>query len=196
MYRNDTRDKIMARISEGMHLSGYQGLRTDKVIEALGITKGAFYHYFIDKPTVALAVIDEIHAKNYIATWQGLTDGPEPVLDKLATALEGIKGMVTEENVHLGCPVNNLIQEMAPLEESFRLRLKHIVETELSLISEALVYARDHGQVKSDTKAYEEAMCIINGLEGAYSTGKLFRSKEFFDTSVDQIIAHIRTLAV
>lgn len=196
MYRNDTREKIMARISEGMHLSGYQGLRTDKVIEALGITKGAFYHYFIDKPTVALAVIDEIHAKNYIATWQGLTEGPEPVLDKLVAALEGIKAMVTEENVHLGCPINNLIQEMAPLDETFRQRLKHIVETELSLIAEALTYARESRQIKPDTQAYEEAMCVINGLEGAYSTGKLFRSKAYFDTSVDQIIAHVRGLAV
>lgn len=195
MYRNDTRDKIMARISEGMHLSGYQGLRTDKVIEALGITKGAFYHYFIDKPTVALAVIDEIHAKNYIATWQGLTDGPEPVLDKLAAALEGIKAMVTDENVHLGCPINNLIQEMAPLDETFRQRLKHIVETELTLISDALQYAQDHGQIQADAKPYAEAMCVINGLEGAYSTGKLFRSKHYFDISVDQIIGHIRGLA-
>ena len=194
-YRNDTRDKIMTRIAEGMHLSGYQGLRTDKVIEAMGITKGAFYHYFIDKPTVALAVIDEIHARNYIDTWKDLKTSPGTVIENLAQALVGIRDMVTAENVHLGCPVNNLVQEMAPLDEAFRQRLEHIVATEIQLIGEALEYGQNLGQVAQDLDAEDEAMCIINALEGAYSTGKLFRSKVYFDRSIDRIIRQVRSMA-
>jgi AcrR family transcriptional regulator len=186
----------MSRIAEGMHESGYQGLRTDKVIEALGITKGAFYHYFMDKPTVALAVIDEIHAKNYISTWEGLISTDTRIIDGLILRLEFVKSTVTDDNVHLGCPVNNLIQEMSPLDEVFRQKLVLIVSEELRLIGEAIDYGIRAAQIRPKVVAAVEALGVINGLEGAYSTSKLFRSKPMFDQGVDRIISQLRSLEV
>jgi TetR/AcrR family transcriptional regulator, transcriptional repressor for nem operon len=195
MYRTDTRERIMSSIAVGMHESGFQGLRTDKIIEALGITKGAFYHYFSDKPSVALAVIDEIHTKNYVETWQGLITADGRVLEKLAQKLEFIKTTVTNENVHLGCPVNNLIQEMSPLDEEFRHKLETIVGEELRLIAEALAHGQEIGEVRGDINPDDEALFIMNGIEGTYSTSKLFRSKDMFDKGVGHIIRRLETLA-
>jgi AcrR family transcriptional regulator len=194
MFRNDTRDKIMSRIASGMHESGYQGLRTDRVIEQLGITKGAFYHYFIDKPSAALAVIDEIHARNYVGAWQGLQN--DNVIGAIIGTLSFIKTTITDENVHLGCPVNNLIQEMSPLDEVFRGKLEAIVSEEVRLLTEAFAYGVAHGQIQPDIDARDEAFCIINSMHGAYSTSKLFRSKPIFDGAVDRIIRHLQAMAL
>ena len=45
----DTRTAILEKNFEAIYKSGFQAVRTDKVVADLGITKGAFYHYFPDK---------------------------------------------------------------------------------------------------------------------------------------------------
>ena len=47
--QSDTRQRILEKNFEAMHEHGYQGMRADKVVKELGITKGAFYHYFEGK---------------------------------------------------------------------------------------------------------------------------------------------------
>ena len=63
----NTREQILNKNYESMCVHGFQGLRTDKVIDTLGITKGAFYHYFSSKKELGYAIVDEIIAPHYIS---------------------------------------------------------------------------------------------------------------------------------
>lgn len=84
----DTRTQILQHIFEAIKLHGYQGLRTDKVISELGVTKGAFYHYFPDKQSVGYAVTDEIIAPMYISNWSNLLTGNGSVLEHILAAIQ------------------------------------------------------------------------------------------------------------
>ncbi|MDB5014222.1 MAG: hypothetical protein JWQ25_2424, partial [Daejeonella sp.] len=83
----DTRTQILNKNYEAMSKHGFQGLRTDKVIAELNITKGAFYHYFPSKNSVGYAVVDELMTPQYITNWANLVRKDVHVIDAFIEAL-------------------------------------------------------------------------------------------------------------
>ncbi|ELR72731.1 Transcriptional regulator, TetR family [Fulvivirga imtechensis AK7] len=188
-----TRDQILSKNYEAMCLHGFQGLRTDKVINDLGITKGAFYHYFSGKKELGYAIVDEIIAPHYISNFKRL-EGAERVIDAIIEALESIRACSTEDNVHIGCPLNNLIQEMSPLDSTFRNKLNHILKTQKELLADALKRGMGSGEIKKDIEPEEVALYILASIEGTYTLAKSFQSKKVFDQSMDQLTGYIKML--
>lgn len=62
----DTREKILTAMFSDGHLNGFQGLRADKVITEIGVTKGALYHYFPTNQSIGLSIIDEMIEPMYL----------------------------------------------------------------------------------------------------------------------------------
>lgn len=184
----DTRGEILQKNFEAMRLYGFQGLRTDKVIAQMGITKGAFYHYFKDKLNVGYAVVDELIAPSYINTWKHLSTSGVHVIDAIAETLRRIAGYSDQETIHLGCPLNNLIQEMSPLDEGFNKRLAAILNEERKMIRQGIETGIAHGTIVADTDADALALFILASLEGSYAIGKSFNSYSKFIVCVEQLI--------
>lgn len=176
-----------------MQLHGFQGLRTDKVITDLSITKGAFYHYFPDKTSVGYAVLDEILKPTYLSIWSDLLEDTQPVYTAIANRLRLITTFCSQENIHLGCPVNNLIQEMSPLDEGFRIRLCQILDGEIIAIENALLAAQAKGLISADTNCRAMADYILAALNGCYTIGKVFNSFDKFKCSMDMLIDYVQS---
>ena len=62
----DTRNLILQTSFEAIHKHGYNGTRIDKELEKIGITKGAFYHYFSGKEDLLVTVIKEILGPSFV----------------------------------------------------------------------------------------------------------------------------------
>ena len=191
---NDTRQSILEKNYEAIHRQGFQGTRTDKVIEDLGITKGAFYHYFKNKQELGYAVVDEIIAPNYIGLWKQLEDFEAHPIDGILDVLNQFKTRFREEEIKLGCPLNNLIQEMAPLDDGFQERLTAILSEIHSAIQQALERANANLQVATLIDEASIAYFILAAVEGSFTIGKAHQSKEVFDKSIDQLIRYVRSL--
>ncbi len=190
----DTRTQILNKNFEAMCKHGFQGLRTDKVIAELNITKGAFYHYFPSKDSVGYAVVDEIIYPFYTGCWENLMKPNQHVIDSFIETLTKIKSFTTPETIHLGCPLNNLIQEMAPLDDGFRKRLVKVTAKIKQHIVEALNYGIKTKQVKSDISVNETAIFILAAFEGSYSMGKIFQDYTDFSNCFDQLFNFLNTL--
>jgi TetR/AcrR family transcriptional repressor of nem operon len=184
----DTRGEILQKNFEAMRLYGFQGLRTDKVIAQMGITKGAFYHYFKDKLNVGYAVVDELIAPSYISTWKNLSTQGVHVIDAISNTLRCIAGYSNQETIHLGCPLNNLIQEMSPLDEGFNKRLSSILNEERKMIRQGIEGGIADGTILADTDADALTLFILASLEGSYAIGKSFNSYSKFIVCVEQLI--------
>jgi len=194
MNATDTRAKILEKNAEAIHINGFQGTRTDKVIAELGITKGAFYHYFPDKLAMGYAIIDEILYPQYISAFAHLENYSGNPVDGVVAGIERIRKTCDEKTVGYGCPLNNLIQEMSPLDEGFRKRLSRIVEKEIDLIAQAFVQAKANGQMAAHVEPQALANFVFAGLEGSFTVGKIKQSKQDFDASVDQLVQFLNTL--
>ncbi len=195
-FMKDTRKLILEKNFHAMHLNGFQGMRTDKVISDLGITKGAFYHYFSDKLSLGYAIIEEIIAPQFISTWQGLENFKGNPIDGIVEIIKLISSSQSDSDISLGCPLNNLMQEMSPLEEGFKLRLNKIISKMHYFISAALQSGKDQNQVIKSIEPHETAYFIISSIEGSFGIAKTLQSKTVFNHSINQLIIYLETLKI
>jgi hypothetical protein len=120
--------------------------------------------------------------------WEG-----HPV-DKLQAHLQFLSERATDEEVALGCPLNNLVQEMSPLDEDFRLRMKMIVEHIHGSIVAALLRGQAAGQVRSDIQPDQIAQFYFGGIEGAYTLAKVRKDASAFKSNMQLLGQFLDTL--
>jgi len=106
---------------EEVYRCGFQAASLDRILAKAGVTKGALYHHFADKAALGYAVVDEVVKGLLLQRWLGLLDQQtgDP-LTSLQRVLRHRAASLTAEEIELGCPLNNLAQEMSPLDERFR----------------------------------------------------------------------------
>ncbi|MCB0559054.1 MAG: TetR/AcrR family transcriptional regulator [Lewinellaceae bacterium] len=189
----DTRRQILEKNFEAIHKHGFQGLRTDQVIKELGITKGAFYHYFSGKQELGYCVVDEIIAPQYLDHWNQLYSYVGHPIEGIIERLMALRREMPGENIQLGCPLNNLIQEMTPLDEGFRQKLNRIARGMHLAIQDALIRGQKARLVDPDADPEKVAFFVLSTLEGSFSIAKSFQNRRPFDASIDLLINHLRT---
>ena len=146
----NTRNRILHAAFKEMHRHGYQGLRIDAVLKETGLKKGALYHHFTGKQALGYAVLEELIQKRVAELWiTPLDDYDDPIA--------GIKSIFTTAGeswgdtfFSLGCPLNNLAQEMSPIDEGFRTSIESFMSYWKKEIVEALTRGQNNGVVKKD----------------------------------------------
>jgi AcrR family transcriptional regulator len=193
---NATRAQILERNFHAVRLHGFQGMRADKVITELGITKGALYHYFPNKYELGYAIVDELLTPAYVNSWRPFEEATAHHLDALVACLEDHKRRATEEDIRLGCPLNNLVQEMTPLDEGFRTRLQALVRGMHASLETGFRNAQAAGAITTVVNPTRTAWFVLSCVEGSYGMGKAAQSVAVFKASIDQLITYLRTLAL
>lgn len=176
----NTRQKIMQAAFQEMHKNGYQGMRIDQVLKLTGLKKGALYHHFSSKQDLGYAVLEEMIqtriSKLWIEPLKSLTD-PLKGLHDLFMALDNVW---SDEFFNHGCPLNNLAQEMSPIDEGFRERIKSFFNEWKTAISDALTRGQQQGIVKSGINTDDCAIFILAAIEGALGMAKNHQNKTVY----------------
>jgi AcrR family transcriptional regulator len=196
MQDKNTRRLILESLYEDMQVNGFQGLRADKVIKKLGITKGALYHYFPDKFSIGYAIVDEIIGPTFIGYWLPLKAYKGNPLVFMEKSIQSIQKQFSEKNVVVGSPLSNLIHEMSPLDEGFRIRLQAIVNQIHQIIEQALARGQQEGIVSPQLKPAELAWFILSGFEGSYSISKVAKSTELFVENLNTLKQYLGTMKI
>ncbi len=189
-----TREKLLMAAFEEIHLHGFQGLRIDRLLEKTGLTKGAFYHHFKSKKALGYAVVDEVIARMIHDLWlEPLQQSADPI-DTIGTALSRKTDILGEDFVVLGCPLNNLAQEMSPVDEGFRQKLQTIFEGWVREIGAALAEGQKQGIIRSDIDPAEAALFVVASFEGAFSLAKNAQSVRALEIGERQLLRYLETL--
>ncbi len=189
-----TRQIILQAAFDSFHAQGFQASSLNNILAATGVTKGALYHYFPDKLTLGYAVIDEI-LKDYVERWwlQPLRDVDDPV-ESLAQLIQERLSNQIPGIVHLGCPLNNLVQEMAPVDGEFRRRLEGLYRLWRKGLSSALRRGQQTGRVRGDVDTDGAAAFIIASIEGAFGQAKAARSLDVFQECMSGLGRYLSSL--
>jgi AcrR family transcriptional regulator len=153
-----------------VYKSGYQGTDLDTILEEAGVTKGALYHHFDSKEALGYAIVDEILATLSREKWIVPLEGAEDPVDALIAIVRSTS--LGSDDVICGCPLNNLSQEMAPLDEGFRTRLARVFDAWQHSIAAALREGRKRGLVRGDVDPGETATFFVALYEGYISLAK------------------------
>ncbi len=174
---------------------GYHGASLERILANTGVTKGALYHHFPHKQALGLAVVREVIGRAFdetlVAPLAGVTD-PLPVLrEVLGRRLVDC----SPETLALGCPLNNLIQELSPRDEAFRHALNEVVERWRAAIEAALRHGQRAGTVRPDADPAGAAHFLIAAVEGIHGMGKALRNPEALRACLGQLEAYLACLA-
>jgi TetR/AcrR family transcriptional regulator, transcriptional repressor for nem operon len=173
-----TRQKLLTAAFEEIYRRGFQAASLDTILAKAGVSKGALYHHFPDKSALGQAVVDEVVRDFLLRRW-GI--GPLKNLEgDPVTALQDIlrhrSAELTAREVELGCPLNNLAQEMSPLDESFRRRVNATFETWREGFAGALERGQKKGTVRREVDTRKVATFIVAAIEGSFGLAKGARS--------------------
>ena len=182
-----TRDKILDAAYGEIHEYGFQAASISNILAKTGLTKGALYHHFPAKHDLGLAVVDEIILAGMQAmVFDPLRDSDDP----LATLLDVIerKGETANvESVRLGCPLNNLMQEMSPLNDEFKNRILAVLQLWQDTIADALLRAQGQGRIGREVDCDAVALFIVSAWEGCVGVAKNMQSVQSYRVCMGQL---------
>ncbi len=176
----DTRTRILETALDLFHRGSFKGTSINQVVEQAGITKGALFHYFKGKNELGYAVVDECIRSHINETWvEPLATSVDPIAD-IKAILDHFDEMIAErpEILQLGCPLNNLAQEMSAQDDAFRERLLGLYRIWETALEKAFRAGIEAGSVRSDADPADAAATIVALLEGCIGMIKVNQSRE------------------
>lgn len=189
-----TRTRLLDVAFAEIYEHGYQGLRVDTLLAKAGLTKGAFYHHFPSKSALGLAVVDELLAGLADLVWgQHLAQYDDPI-EGIEACAQFALGLLGPRSTTLGCPINNLAQEMSGLDPAFQKRLAAVFEGIINNISAALARGKTHGLVRADVDCDAAATFILAAVEGSIGLAKGTRSEETLARSMEEARRYLASL--
>jgi len=190
----NTRNRIIQAAFQEMHKHGFQGMRVDQVLKNTDLKKGAMYHHFPSKQALGYAVLEERIQKRITELW--ITP-----LKNYADPLKGIHSLFVKldeewsnDFFNLGCPLNNLAQEMSPIDEGFRQRIESFFNDWKTAIVEALEKGQTNKIIDKSINTNDCAIFILATIEGALGMVKTQQSKSVYYSCGRELERYLNTL--
>ncbi len=190
-----TREQLLNAAFEEMYRYGFQAASLERILSRTGVTKGALYHHFRDKAALGYAVVDEVVKGLLLQRWLGLLERQmgDP-LTALQQVLQQRAASLTAEEIELGCPLNNLAQEMSPLDERFRRLLDATFEAWRKGFAQALKRGQANGTVRRDVDARKVAAFLVAAAEGSYGLAKNASSRSMLRSNLETLATYLDSL--
>lgn len=173
-----TRQRIIGTAFLEFYHNGFQGGSINNIVAAAGITKGALFHHFPSKQALGYAVVDELIAPLLANRWLVPLDGTtDPIADLTRTFRKYVKEDIEDGTWVHGCPLNNLAQEMSPLDQGFHSRIDALYTLWRKEFAAALARGVEDGSVRKGIAAKSVAAMLVAGQMGIWGTGKSSKNK-------------------
>lgn len=169
---DETRAAILAAAFQEIYRNGFQAASLENILGRTGVTKGALYHHFPDKHDLGLAVLRETVRHLTLGLWIESLDRPGDVVSAIQATLRERAEKLTPRQVEFGCPLNNLAQEMSPLDRRFRKEIDAIYRDWRGGLASALEQGKVDGSVRPGVDSAAVAAFLVASIEGSYGLAK------------------------
>jgi len=190
-----TRRRILEAAFLEFYRNGFQGGSLNRIVKAAGITKGALFHHFAGKQDLGYAVLDEIIGTILEQRWLApLADAVDPIADIKRLFRHFVKEDTRSGNHVHGCPLNNLAQEMSPLDEGFRKRIDALYASWRRRYADALASGIKAGKVRKDVVPRKVASLVVASQMGIWGTGKSSQNDELMIQASEALCSYLDDL--
>ncbi len=177
MTKNDTRERIVREGAGLIHRNGYSNTGIQEILDAAGVPKGSFYFYFKNKEDFGCAVIDYVGERIVGSVASLLEDRSVPPMERLDRLFDRNQRNFERMKYRYGCPVGNMMQEMADLKESFRDRIEQVYTRLCASYEACLREGQERGDFSRSMDPGETSEFMLNSLEGAIMHMKLTKNE-------------------
>jgi AcrR family transcriptional regulator len=190
-----TRQKILEAAFLEFYVNGFQGGSLNRVVEAAGTTKGALFHHFDSKDELGYAVLDRVIGPLLVQRWvEPVRSTDDPVSEMQKAFRRYVSEDIDSGNWQYGCPLNNLAQEMSPLDAGFHLRINAQYATWRQFYADALERGIQAGTVKPSVSPSAAAALIVSAQMGIWGSGKSSREQGVMRQAAQGLCDYLETL--
>lgn len=175
--------------------NGFQGVSIDDIVAKTKLTKGAFYHQFPTKLDMGYALVDEVIKPMIIERWIKPLESYENPLDGILAQMKTLIGEADPKHLKLGCPLNNLVQEMSPIDKEFHKRLQIALNLWIDEMEKQLKRAKKSGYLKSDVNTKQVAHFVVMAHEGFYGMLKGLDDPQIFSALYASMKQYFKTIS-
>ena len=162
-----TRASLIREGLKVMITNGYDGVGLGAILDAAGVPKGSFYHFFSSKEEFAGEVINA-YDRHYIELRDELLgDRSQSPLQRLANYFDELERIHREETPLGGCLYGVLAQTVAVRSPAFRDKLAAVFATWNAQLKRLLDEAKAAGEVAPRLDTQDAAAFLIEAYEGA-----------------------------
>lgn len=182
---SDARERLLATAARLVHERGYTAVSVADICAEAGLKKGSFYHFFRSKHALVLATLDHFAARHeaQVAKVHAAVGNDVSARERLIGLLVAMQQDASPSQ-GCGCPLGNLVQEMAHRDDEMRTRLAGIFTMWQADVERLLRWANERGEmnVPSPERSAEAIM--------AYVQGSILLAKAHNDPGVFTRLAH------
>jgi TetR/AcrR family transcriptional regulator, transcriptional repressor for nem operon len=187
-----TRERLLHAASREIYRSGFQSASLDTILASAGVTKGALYYHFKSKEALGYAVVEEVIAPDVHSKWVRPLQSVKDPIGALIGAVQRIP--VRPEDVRGGCQLNNLAQEMSPLDAGFRKQLAMIFDAWREAVAAVLREGQTRRSVRRDVQPTDAAGLLIAMVEGYGSLAKNAQDPKVMKAGIRNIVDWLKSL--
>ncbi len=169
-----TRKLILEKSFQQFYIKGFKPTSINEIMKTTHLSKGAFYHNFKNKEELGIQVVKaELQNGIYKAMIEPLYAEGEAKTILKNTFLNKFMAFTSEEKL-MGCPLNNLINEIGGSQNLLNEALKDLIDTWIKAVVEIIERGHKDGSIKPETNAPQAAIYLVSSFEGMRGIRKLY----------------------
>lgn len=172
--RLDKRDLILAKGAEVMTRRGYHGAGVQEIVQAAGVPKGSFYHYFASKEDFALQALQQVYQPRLARYAEALNNSALSPRERiLGYYAELVEHFARQERLEYHCFIGSLSFEMAELSPTLGAQVDAILQASADTLQSCLEQAQAAGELPAYEDCRNLASFIANAWQGALTRLKV-----------------------
>lgn len=178
-----TKQAIINRIIEHVHLYGFSETSLNDIIALTGVKKGNLYFHFKNKEALILEALKEAHRQYQEYLLQYTIQASDPVA-KIEAMLDAVVAYHTKRKFQGGCIFGNTALEMSDKNAQYREFMGRVFSQWIQWVSAQINAAIKEGTLSHNTPVQELSHHIIAALEGGILLSKVTKNPFDLDCAV------------
>lgn len=190
-----TRAKILGAAFDVVYRQGFRSSSINEIVARAEVSQGAFFHYFPTKNDLGYALVDEVLKDVILERWtRPLSAYRNPVQGMISRYRKNMED-TSDGELALGCPLNNLTQEMSPVDPIFRGKLQAVLDAWIEETEGCLRKAQAGGFLKLGVDVRETSRFIVMAEEGSAAMMKNLRDRDAYWSLYESFRHYLESLS-
>jgi TetR/AcrR family transcriptional regulator, transcriptional repressor for nem operon len=190
-----TRGKILSAGFETVYRKGFRATSVNEIAAKAGVTQGAFFHYFPTKNDLGYALADEVLKDMLLDRWIKPLSAYRNPVQGIVARFRKLMEATTDEEVGLGCPLNNLTQEMSSVDPVFREKLRGDLTEWIRETERYLKKAQAEGYLKPEIDTKSAAEFLVMMEEGSWALAKVLGERKIYRSMYDGYRQYLESIS-
>lgn len=189
---NDTREKLIAAAMDLFVYRGYGNTGLAQIAREAGVLPGSLYYFFPTKEDLLHATLERRRETLRSAVLDPIWSRIDDPIERVFGLMAGYRQMLEMTEFRHGCPIGNLVLELAETHPHARELLVQNFDGWIVAVEECFEAARNRFPATVDPR--QLAVFVLVTMEGAVMLARAHKSFESYDAAVVQLRDYVERL--